>query len=169
MIKFIKRNYEYLIFSFFVTSFLGWIMEVLYSLVVRHHFTFPGAMLGPYLPIYGGTFVLLILLIRKKDNIIINFIKGGLVASCMEYVISFISGELFNHVIWDYSDKFLNLNGRICLEMSLMFATLAIIFIYIFYPFLRRIYIKIKPYVETFNITLIIIFILDITVNTIWV
>lgn len=169
MIKFIKREYEYLIFSFFIVSFTCWFIEILYSLVKRGILVFPGSMLGPCLPIYGTTFVLLVLLINKKDKIYINIIKTFLIAVIIEYIASLISDKVFNHIIWDYSNCFMNINGRVCLEMSLLFTIFGIITIYLIEPVLRRVYLKYKFYIKPFNITLIIVFILDIIINTFWV
>ena len=163
--KFIKRNYNYLLFSFFFMSILAWFLEMGYSLVVRGKFVLPGAWYGPYCPIYGLTFILLLAVFRKKDNIIFNILKVAITVTAMEYVISFISGEIFNNVIWDYSNRFLNLNGRVCLEMSTMFTIMGIIILYIFEPITRRLYIRFRDYIKYINIVLSIFIIIDITIT----
>ena len=163
--KFIKRNYNYLLFSFFFMSILAWFLEMGYSLVVREKFVLPGAWYGPYCPIYGLTFILLLAVFRKKDNIIFNILKVAITVTTMEYVISFISGEIFNNVIWDYSNRFLNLNGRVCLEMSTMFTIMGIIILYIFEPITRRLYIRFRDYIKYINIVLSIFLIIDIIIT----
>lgn len=159
--KFIKRNYNYLIFSFFLMSIICWFLEMGYSLIVRGKFVLPGAWYGPYCPIYGLTFLILLAIFRRKDNIVINILKIAFSVTIMEYVISFISGEIFNNVIWDYSDKFLNLNGRVCLEMSTIFTIMGLIMMYMLEPIVRRLYIKLGNYVKYVNIVLSIVFVID--------
>jgi len=163
--KFIKRNKNYLIFSFFLVSIICWLLEMGYSLVVREKFVLPGAWYGPYCPIYGLTFLLLLAVFRKKDNILFNILKIAITVTVMEYIISFLSGEVFNNVIWDYSNKFLNINGRVCLEMSLIFTIMGTIFMYIFEPMTRRLYIKLEDYIKPINIVLIIIICIDMFVT----
>ncbi len=132
--KYLKKNYNYLIFSFFLISIICWILEIGYSLVIRNKFVLPGAWYGPYCPIYGLTFLLLLAIFKKEDNILINIIKIALTVTIMEYIISFISDTVFHNIIWDYSNKFLNLNGRICLEMSTIFTLLGTIMMYTLLP-----------------------------------
>ncbi len=159
--KYLKRNYNYLIFSFFLISIACWFLEMGYSLVVRSKLVLPGAWYGPYCPIYGLTFLLLLAVFRKKDNVFLNIIKIAITVTVMEYIISFISGELFNNVIWDYSNKFMNINGRVCLEMSLIFTIMGTIFMYVFEPITRRLYLRLGNSVRYVNIVLIIILIVD--------
>lgn len=159
--KYLKRDYNYLIFSFFLMSIISWLLEMGYSLVIRGKFVLPGAWYGPYCPIYGLTFLLLLAVFRRKDNVFFNIIKIAITVTVMEYIISFISGEIFNNVIWDYSNKFMNLNGRVCLEMSLMFTIMGTIFMYVFEPLTRRLYLKFGSSVKYVNIVLSIILIVD--------
>lgn len=165
MIEFVKRNWEYMIFSFFFTSINCWLIEIIYSLIFRFKFVLPGILSGPWCPIYGITFLTILLVVRKKDNCILNFIKILLIASLIEYITSYITEEIFNNVIWDYSDIFLNINGRICLIMSLIFAIFGYITIYYFEPTIRKLYIYLKPHIKTINISLISLFVLDILIN----
>lgn len=165
MIKFIKRNLEYIIFSFFCVSISAWFLEIVYSLITRNKFVLPGTLTGPWCPVYGTTFLVVLLLMNKKDNCIYNFIKIFLIATFIEYSASFISGEIFNNVIWDYSNRFININGRVCLEMSLIFGILGYIMMYTIEPWLRRKYIYLGNKIKIINIAFISLFLLDIFVN----
>ena len=151
--KYLKRDYEYIIFSFFTMSIISWVLEIIYSLVLRGKFILPGAWYGPYCPIYGLTFVLLLLFFKRKDNFFVNAIKIIITVTVMEYVISFISDKLFNNIIWD---------GRICLEMSTIFTIMGLITMYCVEPICRNLYVKLGNYVKSINIILSIIIIIDI-------
>ena len=62
-------NAQYIILYFFIYSFLGWVMETIYSLMVLGHFTKRGFLFGPICPIYGFGAILMILFISKYKHI----------------------------------------------------------------------------------------------------
>lgn len=165
MSKFIKRNWEYIVFSFYFVSICSWFIEILYSLIFRFKFVLPGTLSGPWCPVYGTTFIALLLFVNKKDSKVYNFVKIFVIATIIEYLASYISGEIFNNVIWDYTGKFLNINGRVCLGMSLIFAVMGYVMMYYIEPTLRRIYIMLGNKAKIFNVILVICFLLDIFIN----
>ena len=165
--KYIKKNYNYLLFSFFLFSILFWFLEIGYSLIFRDKFVLPGSWYGPYCPIYGLTFVLLFSIFNHKDGILLNIVKIAITVTSMEYIISYTSEKIFNKLIWNYSNKFLNLNGRICLEMSIIFTITGVIMMYIFVPLTKRIYNKFDYNIKYTNIFLSIVFLLDIIITLI--
>jgi len=59
-----------------------------------------------------------------------------LVCSVVEYVASFVMEKAFSAVSWDYSDKWLNLHGRICLQYSCCWGVLALLVLYVLDRFL---------------------------------
>ena len=64
---------------------------------------------------------------------------------------------------WDYSNNFLNLNGRICLLFSIFWGFLGILWIKILYPQIDKILNKINPKIyKIFIIILTIFLLLDI-------
>ena len=166
--KYIKDNYKYLTFCFFVISILGWILELLYSLFLRGKLVNPGVLTGPWCQIYGVCFLLIIILVKKNHNKIYNIFKIFLIASLLEYISSYISDVFFNHIIWEYSNYPLNINGRICLHMSLIFTLFGYIMIYVINPFLSKIYLKNKITYNKISLILSILFCLDIILNIIF-
>ena len=162
-----KKDFNYLLFSFFVVSILFWFVEIGYSLVFNHEFVLPGAWYGPYCPIYGLAFILILLVFKKKGNIILNILKIFITVTITEYVLSFISDRVFNNIIWDYSDKFLNINGRVCLEMSITFTIAGILMMYIFEPMIDKLYKKLGKSTKYINIILSIIMIIDMIITLI--
>lgn len=163
-----KKEFNYLLFSFFLVSIFFWFIEILYSLIFRSTFVLPGAWYGPYCPIYGLAFVLMLLVFKKNGNFILNVLKIAVTVTVTEYVLSLISEKAFNRIIWDYSDKFLNLNGRICLEMSLLFTIAGILMMYLLVPVTEKIYNKFGKSAKYINIVLSIIMIIDMLVTMIW-
>ncbi len=169
MSKFIKRNFEYIIFSFYFVSICSWFIEILFSLIFRSKFVLPGTLSGPWCPVYGTTFIALLLFVNKRDNKIYNFVKILVIATIIEYLASYISGEIFNNVIWDYTGRFLNINGRVCLGMSFIFAIMGYLMMYYIEPALRRIYISLGDKAKMINIILVSCFLLDIFINIFYI
>ena len=162
-----KKSFNYLLFCFFLVSIIFWFIEICYSLILRNQFVLPGAWYGPYCPIYGLAFVLILLVFKKKGNVILNILKIAITVTVMEYVISFISEKLYNNIIWDYSERFLNLNGRVCLGMSLLFTITGIFMMYVFEPIIEKLYNKLGKSTKYIIIILSIIMIIDMIITLI--
>jgi len=108
---------------FIAYSFGGWIWEaVILSLLREHRIINRGFLNGPYCPIYGvGALFSVLLHHYIGDNYILLFLGGGVIACILEYITSFALEKLFRARWWDYSDRFLNINGRICLVGFVLF------------------------------------------------
>lgn len=133
----IFKNY----FSLFIIySFLGWFMEVIWTLITDKKLVNRGFLIGPYCPIYGvGCLLLIVFLDSFKDNIFTLFLMSIIVCSILEYFTSFIMEKLFNARWWDYSDRKLNLNGRICVDTMIPFGILGVLVVYFLNPFLSNV------------------------------
>ena len=113
---------------FLVYCILGWVYESVWCCMIYHRrgFINRGVLFGPWLPIYGvGFFIILgiFTLLRVKKPLMI-FIVGGLVAVTAELVASYIIDAAGSGPMWDYHGYFLNFDGRIALVPGLMFGLL---------------------------------------------
>ena len=80
------------------------------------------ALYGPWCPLYGlGGLLIISIVSHVPENMFIIYLVSVLVASFTEYLVSVILEMIFDMKWWDYSFKKFNLNGRICLENSLLF------------------------------------------------
>lgn len=121
---------------FIIYSFVGYVVETLFALINYNVLESRKSFLyGPFCGIYGVGAVVLILMLRyfNKNNYTL-FFGGCLVGSVVEYVISFLGEVLFDARWWDYSKRFLNINGRICLLYSLFWGILALMLMKIINP-----------------------------------
>lgn len=119
MIEFWSR----LFFIFIFYSFSGWVVETVRVSLREKKFVNRGFLLGPYCPVYGlGATCLDLMLGRLISRPILYFFLSMLIAALIEYLTSFIMEKVFHARWWDYSDRALNINGRICLENLLQFA-----------------------------------------------
>jgi len=121
---------------FIIYSFIGYIVETLFALVNYNVLESRKSFLyGPFCGIYGlGAIVLILSLKYFRKNNYTLFLGGFLVGGILEYIISFLGEVLFDARWWDYSDRFLNINGRVCLLYSLFWGILALILMKIINP-----------------------------------
>lgn len=176
-----KLNDYFLLFMIY--SICGYLTEIFLEIYVRNRVVDRGFLFGPYCPIYGlGILLLYFILkkIRKKEikigkinlDMIITFIIVFIVSTLLEYGISYISELLFNRRWWDYSHKIFNINGRVCLETSLLFAIFGTPTVVAIHPKLEYIVERFdkklkKNIAKFFEIILIIDFIISIIYNII--
>ena len=127
---------------FFMYSFCGWLMETVLCSFQEKRFVNRGFLNGPFCPIYGcGIVLILIFLLPVRDGIDklwvavpVIFAAGAFLASVVEYFTSWLMEKLFHARWWDYSHFRFNLNGRICLLISLAWGGLATAFVYLIQP-----------------------------------
>lgn len=106
-------------FFFFFYCFVGWIWECSYCSVRAKKPINRGFMRGPVIPIYGcGAITMLIAAAPFKDNLLLTFLSGMVLASILEYCTGAAMEAIFKVKYWDYSDRRFNLNGHICLYAS---------------------------------------------------
>ena len=114
---------------FIIYSFIGFVIETLFALFMYNVLESRQSFLyGPFCGIYGVGAVIMIMFLNKyfnKNNHIL-FLGGFIVGSVVEYLISLIGEMMLNVRWWDYSNRFLNINGRICLLYSIFWGLLAI-------------------------------------------
>lgn len=157
-----KGKIHYLLFLFFLASMLGWVGEIIYRFFMVQRIVNPGTLSGPWCPIYGTAIVFIYLFTKKKDSLLKNFIKMVGISTVVEYISAFISEEFFHHKIWDYSNYFLNFQGRVCLQMSLLFGFISMICIYFVLPKVEKIYQKYMQEIVRLDRILLFLFLFNI-------
>jgi len=168
MYKIWKKSDIFLCFLFY--SMLGWIYEVLLGLIKHNGFVNRGFLFGPYCPVYGfGSLLFLILLYEKKDrklkiknfNIrpIAFFLCIILLTTIVELITSYLMEFVMGEWLWDYSNYFLNFQGRIAMHSSIRFGIGGIIIIYSIQPLLEK--VNLKKY-KKLRLFLMILFLADI-------
>jgi uncharacterized membrane protein len=123
---------------YIIYSVLGWITETIYCSVQERHFVERGFLRGPLCPIYGAGALILLLVLESVQSWVAIFIIGFLLTSALEYITSYIMEKIFKMRWWDYSDQFLNINGRVCLLNSTLFALMTVILVKVLHPFIER-------------------------------
>lgn len=150
-----------------IGSVFGFFAEMLYVMVYTRNIEIrKGLIYGPFIQIYGIGALAYYLLVRKvkepKDVFISGMIMGGL----LEYLCSFFQEILFGTISWDYSNFFMNLNGRTCLQYCVYWGIIALLFLKIVYPWLQKIEKLIyEKRVRIITVFLMIFIIYDVTIS----
>lgn len=117
-----------LLFFFFVYCFIGWIIESTWVSLHQHRFVNRGFMRGPFIPIYGfGAMALLLVGTPLLKWPVAVFFGGLLAASILEYITGTLMEAIFKVRYWDYTGKFMNINGHVCLFTSVCWGFLAMV------------------------------------------
>lgn len=158
-------NFYNLVYFFAFYSFLGWCIEVAYYYKNEHRFVNRGFLKGPFCPIYGYSIVTIVIFLDKyKSNIFILFLLGFLFTSLFEYVTGFILEKTFKAKWWDYSDDPFNIQGRVCLPYSILWATGEVIIVDVIHPIVDSLVTRIPSFPGMILFYMIIIyFLLDLS------
>ena len=143
---------------FLIYGIIGWLFELVYCFAVDGVFVNRGLLHGPYLPVYGFGAIIVINLVAPYCKSAARLFFGSMfVCSVLEYVTSWYMETVFNVSLWNYSEFFLNINGRVCLWNTLLFGVLALVVIYVFQPFFNRFLHKLPGKLRPFLSILLVI------------
>ena len=162
-----------LFLQFIIYSFMGYIIEVTSCSFRNKKLTLNrGFFLGPYLPIFGFSCMLMgSIILRYKDDLFTVFVMSAFICTTVEYITSYVLEKIFKARWWDYSNHRFNLEGRVCLFNSLLFGIGGIFFCYVINPITVFI-IKIMPILifRIVSISLLVLFLIDviITITTLY-
>lgn len=142
-------------------------MEVVRILTNDKKLVNRGVLIGPYCPIYGcGVLTITILLNKYQDDIVATFVFAVLICGLLEYFTSYFLEKIFKARWWDYTDRKMNINGRVCLENLVAFGILGCYIVYISNPILVGLLEKLNTTVMTIiTFSLMTIFILDMVTS----
>ena len=114
-----------LVLLFFVYSCAGWCMEVILKYRQYNRFINRGFMTGPILPIYGSGAVLITVavdaLARYDNSWGTIFFTSFFLCGTVEFLTSWLMEKRFHARWWDYSQKPMNLNGRVWIGNLILF------------------------------------------------
>lgn len=122
-IMYLTYSFYELLWLFFIYSFLGWVLETCASALRRRHFANRGLVNAPFCILYGTTAVFITLFCGELHGFWL-FGASMLLASISEWIAGHLIELLFHKRWWDYSHLPGNLDGYICLPVSLLWGVL---------------------------------------------
>ncbi|MCI8444077.1 MAG: putative ABC transporter permease [Clostridia bacterium] len=152
---------------FVIGSVFGFFAEMLYGAVYTRTFVIRrGLIYGPFIQVYGMGAIAYYLLIAKVKEPKEAFFSGMIMGGILEYICSFFQEILFGTISWDYSNQFLNFNGRTCLLYCFYWGIIAVVFLKTIYPWFEKmeLFTK-KKSVRILTVFLMLFMTFDITIS----
>ncbi len=116
------------LFFFYFYCFGGWCFESVFVSLKSGKWVNRGFMRGPFLPLYGSGATMMLVVSRPfQENVLLTYIAGVIGATALEYVTGVVMETLFQVRYWDYSERFMNFQGRICLRSSVVWGFFTIL------------------------------------------
>jgi uncharacterized membrane protein len=152
----------YVLFNVIIYSFIGWIIEEVYSVTVYKKFKKEGFLIGPFKPMYGIAGTILILYNQMLNiNGIPLILLCFLIPTTVEYISGYMLKHIFNKVFWDYSNMKYNIHGFVTLRFSLYWTLLSSIGVYFLQPLVYNIYKESEKFLIIAVCFLSVILVLD--------
>lgn len=117
-----------LFWQFFVYSFLGFVLEVVFARVTHAKKQDRKCLLLlPLCPVYGlGALAITNLPEGIRQRPLLLFFFGALAATAAEYAVDWLCDTALGVRFWDYSALPWNVNGRVCLRFSFFWGLLSL-------------------------------------------
>lgn len=108
-----------LLWLFFIYSFLGWVLETVAATLKQRKFANRGLVSGPLCAIHGITAVFMTIGLKDLTGFWLFFF-AVIYATVVEWIAGHLIERMYHQRWWDYSDIKWNLDGYICLPISLL-------------------------------------------------
>lgn len=142
-----KITYSKIFWLFLLGSLSGFVLEGLWCILRTGAWESHSAtVIGPFCIIYGFGAVVVYLISTWVNGrgLLLQFILFSAAGTMVEFFGSLFQERVFGTVSWDYSGHFMNIGGRISLQMTLIWGVLGILFARLFFPALDRLLGKMR-------------------------
>ena len=152
---------------FFISSIIGHLYETILFKILNEKGS-SGFLYGYWTPVYGIGVVLILLIskyifkslkINRFLEVLIFAIVIFIVLTLIEYIGGHILHFIFHKDFWNYSLLKYNFGKYICLNVSILWVVLSLIFLYLIKPWMDIIILKIPSGI---TIILIVLFVIDL-------
>ncbi len=153
---------------FYIYCFLGWCVESSIVSYSQKRWVNRGYLTLPMLPIYGsGAIVVLFVSLPVREYIISVYFFGMIAATILEYITGWVMESTLKVKYWDYTGKFGNVKGRICLTSSLFWGVLSVFMTYVLHKPIEKFVLSMPVFVLNFSVTVIsVLFVVDFIIST---
>lgn len=138
-----KITYQKLFWLFMIGSLIGVVLEGLFCLFVGGKWeTHVVSMWGPFCIIYGfGAAGLYIGSVKlEKKSTWVKFAAFAVIATIVEYLCGWLLKYVLNMQAWDYSKAFMNVEGIVCLKMTVAWGVLGVLFSKYALPHIEKVF-----------------------------
>ena len=131
-----KKRALYHICVLLIYAMIGWIWETVTLSAMAGHYVKRGFLILPFCLIYGfgANFILLLYRKLKKLNPAAFALVCAVIITAFELLTAFGLDFLFHTRLWSYETWPLNLNGYICLPVSIIWGIMSLFVVYVSQP-----------------------------------
>jgi len=127
-----------LLWYFFIYSFAGWCLEVVFTACRKKKLVNKGFLNGPMCPVYGLCAVSITVLFHDlKDSLFFLFLGSLVISTFIEFVTGHLLWVFFHQKWWDYSEHKFNADGYVCLDFSVFWGMFGMAVVLFLNPLLR--------------------------------
>ncbi len=130
---------------FAIGSLIGFFLEGIWGMMRGGPWVSHATLVwGPFCPVYGlGAVAIYIAAgVMKGKPLLLRFFVYALAGGAVEFLVSLLQEVFLRAETWNYSEHFLNIDGRVSLKMTLLWGALGIAFSACFFPWLSRVFEK---------------------------
>lgn len=150
------------VFNFVLYSFLGWILEEVYSYFTFGYFKEHGFLNVPFKPMYGiALFILIMFYYKFKVNNITLLILCIIVPTLIEYLSGYLLKNIYGEIYWSYKNLKYNFQGLICLKFSIYWSVLSFLVVKYLQLYINKIYYRFNSVCNMLAIILALLIVLD--------
>lgn len=159
---------------FFVFSFIGWIIDSLYSSFILHKKRSSGYFRAmPFCTIYGigGLLLFTVFLYFETFPPVVPIVFGSLAAILLEYTGGWFCVLILKERLWDYSYRKIHLHGHVDLVHSFYWVILSTVMYYGIYPYMRYVVLRWAHHYHIIlsnDIAVAVVFLFIVAVLTYW-
>ncbi len=129
-----------LVCLFYLYSFFGWCLEVVYAAIGRKEFVNRGLLNGMLCPVYGVSMVfMLVFMDSLREEWFYLFLGCMVVGTVTELLTGLLLEKVFHLRLWNYSGKKFQAGGYICLAAAMVWGGLGILVIKFINPLLMAV------------------------------
>lgn len=152
--------------EFLFYSFLGWVWESIYCTIQEKKWADRGFLFGPICPIYGSCVIAVSILFSLSKTLSSpDFPVWGIFIICVigsaiaEFGTSWVLEKRFHARWWDYSNMPLNIQGRICVPVSIAFGLAGVLIVKYLIPTVESFHAVANPLIyEGLGLVLAMVF-----------
>lgn len=166
--RFRSLDFGKCVFAYVLGGVVGTLWETVLNFGKGNGFVYcNGSIFTPINFVYGfGALVIWIFLANSNRKPYMTYIYGAIGGGIVEYLLNFLEEKILGARSWDYSNEFLNINGRTTIPFMLFWGLLCLAVVYGVYNPLAKIYDKCpKKVMTTIAIVFLAIVVTDLAIT----